>query len=235
MSAPGRKNRVTSSVVSTNAKARHAGEVLAQRLGEHQREVAEAGHRAADVAQHHQLRLVDLPRPVMGDDGDAPGAERGPHGLAEVQPALTAEPTAGGQPDRQPPGQRGDGAAQLGQVARLRAQEVHLVGQRTDRVLRDLVPPLLRGRPPAHLRLDRGPERGQPLLHRLPCHLLGQTAAVPLAQQAGQQLGDQGVRRQGPEHPVAEERLTGRRGLPAAQPVDRGPREAAQRLLVAVP
>ena len=116
----------------------------------------------------------------MGDDRDAAGGEGGAHGLAEVQPALPAQPPARREADGEPPGQRSDGPAQLGEVGRLGAQEVDLVGQRADRVLRDLVPALLRRRPPAHLGLDRGPERGQPLAHGLPGDLLGQpTPLVP--------------------------------------------------------
>ncbi len=84
----------------------HAGEVLPERLGQHQREVAEPGHRAAHVAEHDQFGLVHLPRPVVGRHRDTAGAQRGAHRLPEVQPAFAAQPPTGGQADREPAGQR---------------------------------------------------------------------------------------------------------------------------------
>ncbi len=116
-SAPGRKTSVTSCTWSTKVNARTFGELLAQRVDQHQRELGEVGDRAADVAEHDQLGAV---RPLAACGGSSAARRRW-----RSRPGRYAGSPAGprrlacrsrGQPGGEPPGQRVDLAAHLGQV-----------------------------------------------------------------------------------------------------------------------
>ena len=193
------------------------GELLAQRRGQHQREVREAGDRAADVAEHHQLGLVRPARAVVGRQRHAAGGQRGAHGPPDVQPALPAEPAAGRQPGRQPPGQRVHrrGAARPARSRCARRKSTWSAsGGTAERATWS------RSRSSAIRRRTSAStycaERGDALLQRSAGRPArpGRHACSP-ASSASSIRGDQRLRRQRAQHPVGEPGLPAAAGLPA--------------------
>src|SRR3954454_19735715 len=155
-SAPGRKKRVTSSVVSTNANARTP--VKCSRRAWVSISVKWLKPATEPLTSHSTtssglctLRgrwwvttgtppVPSEVRTVLRKDSRPSRARRR---RAESPPA---SPPSQGAAGRVLPARRGrqrrKGPAQLSKVAGLRTEEVDLVGQRLDRVLRDLVAPL---------------------------------------------------------------------------------------------
>src|SRR3954452_6990405 len=145
-SAPGRKNRVTSSVESTKAKARTP---------------VKCSRSAWVSISVKWLKPATEPDTSQSTTSSGLCTLRGRWWVTTGTPPVASEARtvlrkssrpsrprlrrggdrAGRRPGAQPPGQRGHGAPQLGQVTGLRAQEVDLVGERPDGGLRDLVPP----------------------------------------------------------------------------------------------
>src|SRR5215207_4664929 len=160
-SAPGRKKRVTSSVVSTKANARTPVKCS----------------RSAWVSISVKW-LNPATEPLTSHSTTSSGlcTARGRWWVTSGMPPVASEARTVRRKSSRPSrpsrrradslaaGRRRDGPAQLGEVGLLGTQEVDLVGQRPDGVAGDLVPSLLRGGPAAHLGLHRRPERRDPLL-----------------------------------------------------------------------
>ena len=187
--------------------------MLPQRLRQHQREVAEPRHRAAHITEDDKLRLVHLPRPVVGDHRDPPVPSEARTVLRKSSsPSRPRRRRA----DSRTASRRASGAtarrssARSADCARRKSTWSTRGGSRSSRPCPGPSPPPSAGAPRPRSPTGRRPAaRGRsagPPARRAP--------PVPLGEQPGEQLGDQGVRRQRAQHPVAEERLPRRRGLP---------------------
>ena len=209
----------------------HLLELVAQREDQQQRELREVRHRAAHVAEHHELVAVRPLGPVVGHQRYAAGGDRGADGTPEVQRAAPLGVVLLGEPGRESPGQRVDLATHLLEVGLARGGEVDPVDARPDRDVGDVLGPLLLGDPPPGVVLDLAGEAADPATRDPGRLLLGaalgqQRLHDPLHQVRGRHPLQRGVRR-----PARQPRpATGHR----AEPTDHLDREPGQRLLVAV-
>ena len=192
---------------------------------------AEAGDRAAHVAEHDQLGAVRALRLVMGDQRDAAGRHGGADGTPEVERSALAGVPLLGEPGRQPACERVDLAAHLLEVGLARGGEVEPVDAGLHRDVGDVVGALLLGDPAARVALDLPGERADPPVRDPGGLLLG----APLGQQRGDDPVDEVRRGDALERGVR--RPAGQPGTPAGhrpEPAHHLHGQPGQPLLVAV-
>ncbi len=213
-----------------NANARTLRELLAQRVGQHQREVRERAHRAATRRRGRPARACAACAACGGSRPARRRCQRGAHGTAEVEPALVPQAPAGGEPGREPAGERQHRRAAArpcrAAVARRKSTSSGSGAPRSSRPAPAPFSSASRRRTSAS---TSSSNRLHPLRHGLARDLLGQTAALVLVSIAREQPRHQRLRRERAQHPVGEEGLPARRGVRAAQHRHRLPREPAQR------
>ena len=130
------------------------GELLAQRVHQQQREVAETRHRTGHVAQHHQLGTGRMRLLQHHVDRHAAGGHRLAQRLAQVDLAGPRPPPPRGQPGRQRARQRCHHPAHLAQLLAGGAQELDVLGELRDAVHLHVVAAQLLGGAPLGLGLD---------------------------------------------------------------------------------
>lgn len=136
------------------AKTRNPGELLAQRVYQQQREVAEARDRARHVAQHDEFRARRAGFVQHQVDRHAAGGHRLAQRLAQIDRSRAGAAPPGGQPGRQGAGQRGHHPAHLAQLLTRGTQKLDVLGKLWNSVHLDVLAAELLGCAPLGLGVD---------------------------------------------------------------------------------
>src|SRR4051794_25287952 len=129
-------------------------ELLPKGEGQQHREVREGRHTSTDVAEDDKLRFVRLARLEDGRERNAAARQRRPDRTTDIEPAAATVPSLGGQPGGEPPGERVNTAAQLGDLVARGTQEVDLLDQWLHGGLGDLLHATVFRESTAYLGLD---------------------------------------------------------------------------------
>ena len=140
----------------------HPAEGLPQREHQHQGELREVGHRAADVAEHDQVGAVRALRTVVGGQRHPARRDRRAHGAAYVEGSAPAGVLLLRQPRCEPAGQGVDLPPHLLEVAAAGGGEVEPVDGRPDGDVGDVLGTLLLGDAPPGVALDQPREVADP-------------------------------------------------------------------------
>ena len=131
-------------------------------------ETGEAGHRAGDVGDHHDLRLGRVGAAEARFSRHAAVAQRAAHGGPEVELTPVVAAPAHGQPSGQRPGQRADGALEGGHLLPGGVHELDVLRQLGPQAVGHRLRPPVGDQPPADLGLHLLPQPLDPGRQLLP-------------------------------------------------------------------
>ena len=123
---------MTSAIPSTNAKLRHATQLVVQSVHEGEGELGELRDGPADVAEQDELGTMWMTSPHHDVQWDTTGLERAANRTTRIESSGAAKPSMAADPGGQLAGEWLHDAAQLAELERRELQHVAVGQRRTD-------------------------------------------------------------------------------------------------------